>query len=130
MDSFLQWSAFALYIALALVLLAKYMRTHDPGFIWLGVAVILWPLCAYWMNRSEATLLNRVMHGQPVEFYPFNLIASRRMSVPQFIRLSGSFQQLIGSALLLVAVLLLSRAQRAPAPPVPAAPEPDPQPAG
>lgn len=130
MISVLQWCAFALYIALALALLAKYMRTHDAGFIWLGVAVILWPLCAYWLNRSEAILLNRVIHGQPVGFYPFNLIASRRMTVPEFVRLSGSFQQLIGAALLLVAVLFLSRAKPEPAPSVPAAPEPDLQPAG
>jgi hypothetical protein len=105
------------------------MRTRDAGFIWLGVAVILWPLCGYWLNRGEAMLLNRVIHGQPVGFYPFNLIASRRMTVPEFVRLSGSFQQLIGAALLLVAVLFLSRPKREPSPTVAAAPEPDLRPA-
>lgn len=130
MVSVFEWCAFALYLALALALIAKYMRTRDAGFIWLGAAVILWPLCTYWLNRMEATLLNRVIHGQPVGFYPFNLIAERRMTVPEFVRLSGSFQQLIGAALLLVAVLFLSRPKREPAPSVPAAPEPDLQPVG
>ncbi len=130
MVSVFEWCGFALYLALALALLAKYMRTHDAGFIWLGVAVILWPLCAYWLNRSEAILLNRVIRGQPVGIYPFTLIASRRLTVPEFVRLSGSFQQLIGAALLLVAVLFLSRGKREPAPPVPATPQPDLQPAG
>jgi hypothetical protein len=130
MVSVLQWCAFALYIALALALVAKYMRTRDPGFIWLGAAVILWPLCAYWLNRGEATLLDRVIHGQPVGVYPFNLISERRMTVAQFVRLSGSVEQLIGAALLLVAVLFLSRPNREPAPPVPAAPERDLQSAG
>lgn len=130
MAAVLQWGSFALYIALALALVSKYMRTRDPGFIWLGVAVILWPLCTYWLNQTEANLLNRVIRGQPVGFYPFNLIASRRMTVPEFIRLNGSVQQLIGAALLLVGVMFLGRTKRESAPPAPAGPVPDLQPAG
>jgi len=109
-----EWLDFTLYLALALVLAAKYMRTRDAGFIWLGVAVVLWPLAAYWLDRGEGVLLNRVVHGEPVGMYPFSLVSSGRMTVGEFIRLTGSVQQLIGVALLLVAILFLSRAKHRP----------------
>jgi hypothetical protein len=109
-----QWIDFAVYVALALALVAKYARTRDAGFLWLGVAVILWPLAAYWLDRGEGVLLNRVVHGERIAFYPFSQVASGRMTVGELVRLTGSIQQLIGAALMLVAVLYLGRTKRAP----------------
>jgi hypothetical protein len=37
---------FVLYLALASVLIRKYKSTGDVGFLWLGVAIILWPIAS------------------------------------------------------------------------------------
>jgi hypothetical protein len=114
MVSVFQWIAFALYVALALALAGKYLRTRDAGFVWLGVALILWPLAAYWLNQGEGVLIDRVLHGQAPGFYPFSLIATGQLTVGELVSLTRSVQQLIGVGLLLVAVLYLSRAKRPP----------------
>jgi hypothetical protein len=82
----------ALSIALVVVLTRKYLRTRDAGFIWLGVAVVLWPLASRLLDR---VLLDRIISG--------HLIG--RMTVGEIATLVGSIQQLIASGLLLIAVL-------------------------
>jgi hypothetical protein len=37
-------SALVLYLAIAVILVRRYLRTRDIGFIWLGAAVLVWPI--------------------------------------------------------------------------------------
>ncbi len=86
----------ALYVVLAVVLMRKYFRTRDAGFIWLGVAVVLWP--------PASRLLDRVLVGRIIDGH-----SNGQMTVGEIVNLIGSIQQLIGIGLLLIAVLYLSR---------------------
>jgi hypothetical protein len=44
LPSILSWLALISPLALALVLVRKYIRTRDVGFVWLGLAGVIWPL--------------------------------------------------------------------------------------
>ena len=44
LPSILSWLALVSPLALAIVLVRKYLRTCDMGFVWLGVAGVIWPL--------------------------------------------------------------------------------------
>jgi hypothetical protein len=86
----------ALYVVLAVALKRKYLRTRDAGFIWLGVAVVLWPLASRLLDR---VLLDRIVSGH----------STGGMTLGEIATLAGSIQQLIAIGLSLVAVLYLSR---------------------
>jgi hypothetical protein len=87
-------AAYALFVVVAILIVRTYRRTHAVGFIWLGVAVLVWPLAA----RPLRFLMDRMGPG------PFDTSG-------QFAAFLDVSQQVCGLALLLVAVLLLGRAQ-------------------
>jgi hypothetical protein len=97
-----------LEFALAVALIRKYVRTRDAGFIWLGMAVVIWPLVARYGGR---VLVDRLVNKQPIGFYPFTLVEQGQTSVGSFVYSLGLLEQLIGVGLLLVAVLYLCKTQ-------------------
>jgi hypothetical protein len=50
--------------ATAAVLGRQYRRTRDPGFIWLAVALVIWPVAAMPLLRWSSDLLSRI-HWAP-----------------------------------------------------------------
>ncbi|MGB0122912.1 MAG: hypothetical protein WA419_21655 [Silvibacterium sp.] len=55
---------FVLYLALAAALMRKYQRTRDVGFVWLGVAAVLWPFLANVARWGMALFMQHSSHGQ------------------------------------------------------------------
>jgi hypothetical protein len=104
-------SALALHIAIAAILVRQYLRTRDAGFVWLGVAVVLWPGISRLLEGSEKVFIDRLMRHQPVDYYPFSLVASGQMTMGNLVMSLAVLQQLTGLCLSLVAVLYLSRAK-------------------
>lgn len=101
-----------LYVALAVVLVRKYLRTRDVGFVWLGVAVIIWPIVSrVLLSYSESILMRRLSNGQPVGFYPFSLVEGGHMTIGSLVLSLNLLQQLIGNGLLLVAVFYLYKSK-------------------
>lgn len=88
---------FVFYLALAAILAFKYSRTRDVGFIWLGVAVIIWPLAS---SLFEDDLIRHFVTflGEPV-------------TIGSFVTSLNLVRNLIGVALLLVAALYLCKAK-------------------
>jgi hypothetical protein len=76
-----------LRLAIAAVLVRKYLRTRDIGLMWLGVAVVLWPPLSVLLQLG----LVRAIGGGDIIMY------------------LNQSQRVIGAGLLLVAVLYLSR---------------------
>ena len=95
-----------LYVAIAILLGRKYLRTRDVGFVWLGVAVVIWPLVSA-IGRSF--LIDRIAYGHWIGFYPLSLIERGQTTVGGLIYWLNLLQHLIGACLLLVAVLYLSK---------------------
>jgi len=101
--------ALVLYFAIAVVIVRKYLRTRDVGFVLLGVAVVVWPLVSGLLQHGERVLIDRLAHGRPVGFYPFSLVERREMSAGVLITSLSLTEQIIGGCLLLIAVIYLSR---------------------
>ena len=100
-------AAVALYLALAIVLARKYLRTRDIGFLWLGAAVVIWPLVSRLLARGEHDLIDRILRRQSVGFYPFSLVERGQMTISNLVSSLAYFHQLIGAGLLLIAALYL-----------------------
>jgi hypothetical protein len=89
--------ALLLHLAIAVVLIRNYLRTHDPGLIWLGIAVVVWPLVSRLLNLGSQGLINRVVHHESVGFYPFSLVASGQMTIGELVLYLGLFWSACGS---------------------------------
>jgi hypothetical protein len=85
--------AVALYLAIATVLVRKYLRTRDVGFAWLGVAVVVWPLLS---SLLERLFVQRVGSGP---FY----------TTGELVVFIAYARQIVGLALLFTAVFYLSK---------------------
>ncbi len=101
-------SALVLHIAIAAILVRQYVRTRDVGFVWLGVAVVIWPLISRLLDAGERVAIDRAIHRQAV-IYPFTLIVSGQITTGSLVMWLAVFQQVVGILLLLVAVLYLCR---------------------
>jgi|HubBroStandDraft_4_1064222.scaffolds.fasta_scaffold275914_1 hypothetical protein len=97
------------YIAIVALLVRQYFRTRDVGLVWLAVAVVVWPFVSRMLQAGEKVFIDRLVHHQPVELFPFSLVASGQLTIGSLLVLLTYTQQLIGVVLLLVAVLYLSR---------------------
>src|SRR5580692_4495715 len=91
-------AALLLHLAIAVILVRKFIQTRDIGFIWLGGAVVIWPLLSKLLDAGERVLIDRTLNHQWTAFYPFTLVERGEMSL-------GS----LGVCLLLIAVLYLSK---------------------
>jgi hypothetical protein len=79
-------AGYTLFLAIAILLVRTYRRTREIGFIWLGAAVLVWPL------------LGRLIESR-----------LRFDALGQAAGLLHLLQQVVGLALLLVAVVYLGR---------------------
>jgi hypothetical protein len=102
-----------LHLAIAVVLLRKYRATRDIAFVWLGVAVVVWPLMSPLLGVGERSLIDRLVRHQWVGVYPFSLVGRGQMTVGELVFSLGLLQQLVGVCLLFVAVLYLSKTRNA-----------------
>lgn len=105
------FSALALisYLAIAVLLVRKYMHTREVGFIWLGVAAVIWPVASRLLDYSERALIDRAVRHQPISFYPFSLVEHGDITIGGLVGALATGQQLVAAVLLLVAVLYLYR---------------------
>jgi hypothetical protein len=69
-----------LNLAVAIILVPGYLRTRDVGFIWLGVAVVIWPLVSRMLEAGEHVLVGRVRSAAG-EMFPFSLVASGQITL-------------------------------------------------
>jgi hypothetical protein len=100
--------ALFLHLAIAVVLIRKYLRTHDVGLIWLGIAVVVWPLVSGMLDLGSRSLIDRLVHHESVGFYPFSLVSSGQITTGELVLYLGLFGQVVGVCLLFVAVLYLA----------------------
>ncbi|MBT4814299.1 MAG: hypothetical protein HON70_01295, partial [Lentisphaerae bacterium] len=68
-------------IGIAGILLTKYRSLRDPGLLWLGVALVLWPLVSWVLGSGERLLMDRLAAGKSVGIYPFCLVAQGRLTL-------------------------------------------------
>ena len=87
-------SALGLQVAIVVLLARKYLRTREVGFIWLGAAVVIWPLVSRLFDWGKRFVIEAHWLKQ---------------NIGNFMTLTNFIQQLIGTILLFMAVFYLSR---------------------
>lgn len=92
------------YLALGAGLTIKYLRTRDQGFIWLGLAVVVWPLVT---GRLDHALIHHVVTGQLVKA----TFLGEPLSIGSLVTAIYSIQDLIKVGLLLIAIFWLCKAK-------------------
>jgi hypothetical protein len=99
-----------LHLAVAVVLLLKFLRTRDSGYIWLGVAVVLWPGLSAPLNSKASALISRAGTGQASTPLPFSLVQHGVITMGDLYMLLSVSEGVVGVCLLLIAVLSLGKA--------------------
>ncbi|MES2222886.1 MAG: hypothetical protein V4587_18195 [Acidobacteriota bacterium] len=102
-----------LYVAIAVVLVVKWIRTRDIGIAWLGIAVVIWPWIAGLLRWGETIQIRRLVRHQTVGFFPFSLVEHGNATIGGLFTTLNSLQQLIGAGLLLIAVMYLYNGKNA-----------------
>jgi hypothetical protein len=102
---------FVLYLLLAAILLRKYKSTGDKGFLWLGLAVVAWPLAANLLSMGAQDLLLRSQQGHLVGVFPFSLVQRKVLSVDSLAACGELVRRMVGLVLLMIAASTLLRAQ-------------------
>jgi hypothetical protein len=102
----------SLELAVVVVLVRKYLRTRNVGFLWLGVAVIVWPGLTGVLERGELAFIAAPASGHLARIYPFNLVSCGQLSVGSLHTYLHLFQSLIGISLVLISVLYLAKEKR------------------
>jgi hypothetical protein len=94
-------------LAIGVILVRKYSLTRQIGFLWLGAAVVVWPLIQLMLTSIERALLSQYSSGGLKDVYPFSLVAQGQATIGGLVGVFNIIESLIGVGLLLVAVLLL-----------------------
>ena len=107
-----------LYAAIAWALISKYRSTRDPGLLWLGVALVIWPIVSWALSYGDKVMLDRLSSGKPVGISPFSLVQRNVITLGTLMALLSYLKSLVGSALVLVGILNLYKHGRRPESPV------------
>jgi len=62
-------------IATAWLLISKFRSTRDPGFLWLGLGLIIWPLLSGVLAYGERILVERITAGESLQLFPFSMVS-------------------------------------------------------
>lgn len=100
-----------LYVVIAAFLIRKYLRTRDIGFVWLGIAVVVWPWLIRW---SYYALWRHYFHLPHAGLYSRIWVFGVETSLAPMLQSLDSVGRLVGLALILISVLCLSRSKISP----------------
>jgi len=90
----------------------QYRRTRDPGFAWLAVALVIWPMVAVPLGYWNRTLIDRLASGKAVGLFPFSLVSKGQMTLGSLVAAESYLFRLCKSALILLALTRFYRANR------------------
>jgi len=109
----LPYLAVASYAVLVVALIVRYIGTRDVGFVWLGVAIVVWPVVARLTFRfGLRPIIDRLSAGGGVGFYPFTLVERGTVTLGSLLMIISDLALLAGQGLLLLAIVKLCRPHR------------------
>ena len=100
-------STFVLYSAVAVLLVWKYRRTRDAGFLWLGLPLVLLPVVALPLALWLQAGVDRLAFKQQVSAFPFTLVEQGRLTLGGLLTLLNLVEHMVWGVLSLVAILAL-----------------------
>jgi hypothetical protein len=96
-------------LAIAMTAGVKYRRTRDIGFLWLGLALVVWPLAEGLLVSWQRPAFERLVSGESVGYFPFSLVKAGKMTPGELVVTLRYCYRLIGLTLGLLAVAFLHR---------------------
>ena len=100
---------FLVGIAAALVL--KYWLTKDPGFLWLGAALVVWPLITAALRPLHGAMIERLVSARPVQYFPWSLIEQQQITAGELTCMLWYAGRVVQYSLVLVGISLLCRSR-------------------
>jgi len=104
---------FVLYSVVAVLLVLKYRRTKDIGFLWLGLPLVVLPLVAlplaFWLQAG----IDRLVLGKQAGAFPFTLVEQGRLTMGGFLTLLNLAEHVVWGIFALVAVLAFNGSRKA-----------------
>ena len=88
-------TAFALYVAVAVLLVPKYRGTGDAGLLWLGLPLVVLPLVALPLALWLQAGVDRLLLGQHVNAFPFTLVEQGRLTMGSLLTLLNLVQHVV-----------------------------------
>jgi len=105
-------TTFVLYSAVAVLLIWKYRRTRDAGFLCLGLPLVLLPIVALPLALWLKVGVDRLVLGQQVSAFPFTLVEQGRLTMGGLLTLLNLVAHVVWGVLSLVAVLALNGSRK------------------
>jgi len=106
--------AFVLYAAVAALLVSKYKKTNDAGFLWLGLPLVLLPIVAVPLAFWAQIGTDRLALGEHLNHFPFSLVEQGHLTIGRLLTLLNFVEHLVWGLLSLLAVLALNRERKTP----------------
>jgi len=91
-----------LYLAITTLIVRKYRQSHNVGFVWLFLAVVVWPLLAPLPEYGQHVLVDRI--GRQVAS---QMSSQSNFTAGDLVTIMTYAQRAIGLVLLFVAVFYL-----------------------
>src|ERR1017187_8343919 len=82
--------------AIVVVLVRKFVRTRDVGFVWLGAAVVIWPFASTLLDAGGRFLIDDHARGHLIGFFPFNLVERGQMTLGSLVMSFTFLRNLVG----------------------------------
>ena len=96
-----------LYSTVAVLLVWKYRRTRDAGFLWLGLPLVLLPVVALPLALWLQAGVDRLALQQQISAFPFTLVEQGRLTLGGLLTLLNLLQHVVWGVLSLVAIVAL-----------------------
>ena len=96
-----------LYGVVAVLLVRKYRRTGDAGFLLLWLPLVLLPLAALPLALWVQEGADRLALGTQASVFPFSLVEQGRLTLGRLLTLLNLLQHVVWGLLSLAAVLAL-----------------------
>ena len=98
-----------LFVGIAVALAVKYRLTRDAGFLWLGAALVAWPLICMALGQAQSAMVARIASERPVGIFPYSLVEQQEMTIGELIAMFAYAETIVQHSLALLAITFLCR---------------------
>ena len=105
-ETLLSYTAAALHVMLLLILIFMLVRTRNVGFLWLGIALVLWPFACNFLGHLVGHALAA---DQPVAWFPAKILRTHQISVSTFFICMETTKEIVTGLLLFLAIFYFGR---------------------
>lgn len=99
-----------LFIATAVALVRKYAVRQDRGLLWLGGALVVWPLISRLLSYGMVYGVDTCrLPAGCANLFPFSLVVQNNITLGELVALHQYIDHIVGASLVLVAVTQLYR---------------------